>query len=383
MSIVLDATVPTRHGRRILSAARCPSTSFRVYPFGPHHDKYRNRHNKFTSVIRTVEKYGTHFGQTSARRRGALIVVTAYERGCKQQVGSTLLPEPQIAALSDENHRFETPKHQKVSSNDLAELLKDECTSCPGIDVFAAEEVEEFRVAAGLRAKAFYEDLEQRQALPFPSRFIATFTREFAQRELRALQDRTSNTTNQTRRCVCLVAGLSKRGIVGCLDLSERSGPCASQVNGVCVGVDENYVYIDNVAVNRECRRRGIASALLEASSGCAIFWGASCVYTHVHADNVAARRLYHSYGFRAPKGKIMSEVISEAKDLHWTSPRLAGLVLLRAELPLKHKQNCRTETKHTRECTCGASYNACEQCICLSTYHNFGSTNCSNDEAW
>ena len=91
-------------------------------------------------------------------------------------------------------------------------------------------------------------------------------------------------------------------GLTGCLDVSVRTGPCASQVNGVCVGEGEEYVYIDNVAVDAGARRRGSASAMLEASSDVAVRWGAGFIYTHVHAENVAARRLYHAYGFRAPK---------------------------------------------------------------------------------
>ena len=57
------------------------------------------------------------------------------------------------------------------------------------MEIFPAEEAAEFEVAAELRATAmFYEDLEARQALPFPPRFIATFRSEFAQRERSALR---------------------------------------------------------------------------------------------------------------------------------------------------------------------------------------------------
>jgi hypothetical protein len=44
-------------------------------------------------------------------------------------------------------------------------------------------------------------------------------------------------------------------------------------------------------------------SPWLEASSDAAMAWGAGVIYTHVHAENLAARRLYHRYGFRAPAG--------------------------------------------------------------------------------
>lgn len=39
-----------------------------------------------------------------------------------------------------------------------------------------------FQAAAVLRADAFYDDLQDRQKLPFPKRFLPTFSREFAER---------------------------------------------------------------------------------------------------------------------------------------------------------------------------------------------------------
>ena len=74
-------------------------------------------------------------------------------------------------------------------------------------------------------------------------------------------------------------------------------------MNGACVGDGEEYVYIDNVAVDAGARRRGSASAMLEASSDVAASWGAGFIYTHVHADNVAARRLTTRTGSAAPAG--------------------------------------------------------------------------------
>ena len=53
------------------------------------------------------------------------------------------------------------------------------------------------------------------------------------------------------------------------------------------VGEGEEYVYIDNVAVDSNARRRQCGSAMLEASSDAAMAWGAGVIYTHVHAENV------------------------------------------------------------------------------------------------
>ena len=79
----------------------------------------------------------------------------------------------------------------------------------------------------------------------------------------------------------------------------QRRTVCISSKRRL-VGVDENYTSIMLPLI--ENVDDGASRLITQASSGCAIFWGAS--YTHVHADNVAARRLYHSYGFRAPKGR-------------------------------------------------------------------------------
>ena len=167
---------------------------------------------------------------------------------------------------------------------------------------------------AQLRASCFYETLREQQSLPFPSRFLPTFEREFADRELRSLRQRTQAPVGSSLACTCLVA-LSRDtdAVCGCLDVSWRAGPCASTLNGVCVaevcrgthtapvcspapGPDtpplargvptnacpcgaqgEEYAYIDNVCVVDTHRRGGVASALMAASSACARDYGA-CV---------------------------------------------------------------------------------------------------------
>ena len=56
-------------------------------------------------------------------------------------------------------------------------------------NVRIATSEDDFEVVANLRATAFYDDLTERQALPFPPRFTPTFHREFAQRERKALAE--------------------------------------------------------------------------------------------------------------------------------------------------------------------------------------------------
>jgi hypothetical protein len=123
-------------------------------------------------------------------------------------------------------------------------------------------------------------------------------------------------------------------------------------------------VYVDNVAVDIASRRRGSASAMLEASSDIAMLWGAEFVYTHVHAQNIAARRLYYAYGFRAPEGGSITESLEKCDTAQWISPRLTGLVLLRAPLPLI-QVSCKNLLTTFSECRCGAVFGDCDVCIC------------------
>ena len=321
------------------------------------------------------EKRHVSFGTSAPRRARVAAAASASGasgantgRGSQQSVRSTLVPEPEVASSATSAVATQTETKEKPSGETI--VREDESAAIArrvlpsGLEVIVATAAEEFEVAAELRAVAFYEDLEERQALPFPPRFVATFRREFAQRERRALRERTNRPSGPSRRCLCLMAKAPDLGLVGCADVSVRDGPCCSQVNGACVGDGEEYVYIDNVAVDAGARRRGSASAMLEAASDVAASWGAGFIYTHVHANNVAARRLYHAYGFRAPAGTPIAEALSPGAGAAWMSTRLQGLVLLRAPLPLMQAASEKAAAA-VGDCTCGAKYEDCDECIC------------------
>ena len=107
-------------------------------------------------------------------------------------------------------------------------------------NVRIATSEDDFEVVANLRATAFYDDLTERQALPFPPRFTPTFHREFAQRERKALAERVVRPTSACAKCVCLVADdsgehlvverlrNSSSAVIGCLDVSIRHNPQSS-----------------------------------------------------------------------------------------------------------------------------------------------------------
>ena len=274
-------------------------------------------------------------------------------------------------------------------------------------NVRIATSEDDFEVVANLRATAFYDDLTERQALPFPPRFTPTFHREFAQRERKALAERVVRPTSACAKCVCLVADdsgehlvverlrNSSSAVIGCLDVSIRHNPQSSSTRyqssaaGVVNTNDsinrynsgpktETFVYVDNVAVARRARRRGAAKALLEAASNEAISWGAREMFTHVHCENAAARRLYHAYGFRACVPEVEENVLTgrgEGEDGVTTMTttlasinsnrfgRLAGLVMIRAPLPLKRKKE---DVLSSESCDCGFEMiEEIDECVC------------------
>ena len=274
-------------------------------------------------------------------------------------------------------------------------------------NVRIATSEDDFEVVANLRATAFYDDLTERQALPFPPRFTPTFHREFAQRERKALAERVVRPTSACAKCVCLVADdsgehlvverlrNSSSAVIGCLDVSIRHNPQSSSTRyqssaaGVVNTNDsinrynsgpktETFVYVDNVAVARRARRRGAAKALLEAASNEAISWGAREMFTHVHCENAAARRLYHAYGFRACVPEVEENVLTgrgEGEDGVTTMTttlasinsnrfgRLAGLVMIRAPLPLKRKKE---DVPSSESCDCGFEMiEEIDECVC------------------
>lgn len=61
-------------------------------------------------------------------------------------------------------------------------------------------------------------------------------------------------------------------------------------------------IYLSNLAVREDCRRRGVARRLLEAAEKQALTWGFRAIYLHVMADNMQARLLYQQAGYRVQR---------------------------------------------------------------------------------
>jgi len=79
--------------------------------------------------------------------------------------------------------------------------------------------------------------------------------------------------------------------VAGTLELSERqSWPWQN--------LSSKYIYLSNLAVRSDLRRRGIAQALLARAEQLALQWRFNDLYLHVMEDNVEARQLYRKAGF-------------------------------------------------------------------------------------
>jgi ribosomal protein S18 acetylase RimI-like enzyme len=58
------------------------------------------------------------------------------------------------------------------------------------------------------------------------------------------------------------------------------------------------YVYLSNLAVSRDFRRRGIAQELIENCERLTIGWGYTELHLHVMGDNERGRNLYQKLGY-------------------------------------------------------------------------------------
>lgn len=88
-----------------------------------------------------------------------------------------------------------------------------------------------------------------------------------------------------------LLAGRAD-SIVGTVEMNLKTPPLLQPWN-------TKYLYLSNLAVNADYRRRGVARQLLQTCERIALDWGFHDIYLHVLEDNQPARRLYWRAGYR------------------------------------------------------------------------------------
>jgi ribosomal protein S18 acetylase RimI-like enzyme len=70
------------------------------------------------------------------------------------------------------------------------------------------------------------------------------------------------------------------------------------------------YVYISNLAVSRDFRRRGVAQELIRNCEQQTTEWGYTEIHLHVMADNDRGRKLYHKLGYETVSTEFVWSII-------------------------------------------------------------------------
>jgi ribosomal protein S18 acetylase RimI-like enzyme len=106
---------------------------------------------------------------------------------------------------------------------------------------------------------------------------------------------------------VCSIAiYTSERGqsqVIGTIEAGVRT-------NNYRQPTPDRYVYISNLAVSRDFRRRGIAAELLINCEQLTKSWGYTELYLHVMGDNEQGRNLYKKLGYEIVSSELAWSII-------------------------------------------------------------------------
>jgi ribosomal protein S18 acetylase RimI-like enzyme len=70
------------------------------------------------------------------------------------------------------------------------------------------------------------------------------------------------------------------------------------------------YVYLSNLAVSRDFRRRGLAQELIRSCEQQTIDWGYTELHLHVMGDNERGRKLYQKLGYETVSSEFVWSII-------------------------------------------------------------------------
>jgi ribosomal protein S18 acetylase RimI-like enzyme len=101
---------------------------------------------------------------------------------------------------------------------------------------------------------------------------------------------------------VCSVA-IDRDQVVGTVEVGVRTADRHRPSN-------YRYVYLSNLAVSRDFRRRGVAQELIKRCELLTIDWGFTEIHLHVMGDNDRGRNLYRKLGYELVATEFVWSII-------------------------------------------------------------------------
>lgn len=104
---------------------------------------------------------------------------------------------------------------------------------------------------------------------------------------------------------VCSIAfHTGQQQVIGTIEVGVRTANKYRQVD------PHRYVYISNLAVSRDFRRRGVAQELLKSCEQLTKSWGYPDLFLHVMGDNERGRNLYEKLGYELVSSEVVWSII-------------------------------------------------------------------------
>ncbi len=105
---------------------------------------------------------------------------------------------------------------------------------------------------------------------------------------------------------VCSIALCNQQGhsqVIGTIEVGVRNANYRQPTQ-------HRYVYISNLAVSRDFRRRGVAQELLANCEQITKSWGFTEIHLHVMGDNDRGRNLYKKLGYEIISSELVWSIV-------------------------------------------------------------------------
>jgi ribosomal protein S18 acetylase RimI-like enzyme len=116
----------------------------------------------------------------------------------------------------------------------------------------------------------------------------------------------TSSHPTKSQQQVCSIAvypDLGQMRVIGTIEVGVR-------INNYRQSTPQRYVYISNLAVSRDFRRRGVATELITSCEDLSKRWGYSKIHLHVMGNNERGRNLYEKLGYEIVSSEFIWSII-------------------------------------------------------------------------